>query len=49
MEPGKLDQLFREAVALIDAGDLGGLEHFLSANPTVAQERLAEAGALAVR
>jgi peptide-methionine (S)-S-oxide reductase len=44
MEPGTLDQLFREAVALIDAGDLTGLEHFLAAKPTVARERLVEPG-----
>src|SRR6516162_8870870 len=44
MDPNQLDRLFREAVALIDAGDLGGLESFLAANPIVAQERLAEPG-----
>src|SRR5262245_57928172 len=40
----QLDQLFRESVALIDAGNLGGLESFLATNPIVAQERLAEPG-----
>jgi peptide-methionine (S)-S-oxide reductase len=44
MDPNQLDRLFRDAVALIDAGDLGGLESFLVANPIVAQERLAEPG-----
>jgi peptide-methionine (S)-S-oxide reductase len=44
MDPNKLDQLFYEAVALIDAGDLGRLESFLTTNPIVAQERLAEPG-----
>jgi hypothetical protein len=44
MEPNQLDHLFREAVAIIDAGDLAGLEHFLATNPMLAQERLAEPG-----
>src|SRR5690348_1164523 len=44
METSQLDHLFREAVALIDAGDLSGLEHFIAANPVVAQERLTEPG-----
>lgn len=44
MDPKQLDQLFGEAVALMDAGDLSGLERFLAANPRAAQERLAEPG-----
>src|ERR1044071_2308434 len=44
METDQLDRLFREAIALIDAGDLSGLEHFIAANPVVAQERLTEPG-----
>src|ERR1051326_6670704 len=44
MDANNLDQLFRSAVALIDAGDLSGLEHFLAVNPIVAQQRLTEPG-----
>jgi len=44
MDPQQLDRFFREAIALMDAGDLGGLEGFLATKPEVAQERLTEPG-----
>jgi peptide-methionine (S)-S-oxide reductase len=44
MDPKAIDQLFREALGLIDTGDLQGLERILVANPIVAQERLGEPG-----
>src|SRR5215468_7521319 len=44
MDPKAIDRLFREALTLIDAGDLQGLERILVANPVVAKERLGEPG-----
>src|SRR5215813_9992509 len=46
MQPKQIDQLFCQAIALIDAGNQSELEHFLAANPMVAQERLTEPGPL---
>lgn len=39
-----LDSLFQKAVAIIDAGDLGGLRACLTANPGLACERLESPG-----
>jgi peptide-methionine (S)-S-oxide reductase len=40
-----LDELFRQAVSAIDAGDVHELEHLLAANPRLACERLDAPGA----
>jgi peptide-methionine (S)-S-oxide reductase len=42
---GTLDQLFQQAVAAIDAGDVGELQRLLTAHPQLARERLASPGA----
>ena len=39
-----LDDLFRDAVAAIDAGDVGALEQLLQRHPEVVRERLTEPG-----
>jgi hypothetical protein len=39
-----LDDLFRDAVSAIDAGDLAALEHQLNTHPTLARERLESPG-----
>jgi peptide-methionine (S)-S-oxide reductase len=44
MEPSEINQLFRKALTLIDAGDFDGLKRILATNPTVVQERLTEPG-----
>ena len=44
-DPALRDELFRAAVAAIDAGDVTGLEQLLVAHPTLACERLSAAGA----
>ena len=44
-ESGSLDDLFRSAVAAIDAGDIAALERVLTARPTLACERLESPGA----
>lgn len=41
----KLDALFREAVAAIDAGDVAALERLLIAHPQLARDRLESPGA----
>src|SRR5215471_8577543 len=43
-EPESLDQLFREAVSAIDAGDVPTLDRLLSAHPRLVRERLDEPG-----
>jgi len=40
-----LDAGFREAVAAIDAGDVGAVERLVAANPALVRERLASPGA----
>src|SRR5215469_17938261 len=39
-----IDQLFQQAVALIGAGDMPGLERLLTDHPELARERLAAPG-----
>jgi len=39
-----LDALFRRAVALIDAGDVGALDELIAANPSLVRERLGTPG-----
>jgi len=41
---GHLDILFREAIAAIDAGDVGTLEHLLRQHPELVRERLTGPG-----
>jgi ankyrin repeat protein len=41
---GHLDTLFREAIAAIDAGDVGTLEHLLRQHPELVRERLTGPG-----
>jgi hypothetical protein len=40
-----IDRLFREAVSVIDAGDVAGLEHLLVAHPRLVRDRLESPGA----
>jgi hypothetical protein len=44
-DAGKLDALFQNAVAAIDAGDEAGLEHLLAEHPELVRERLTSPGA----
>ena len=39
-----LDDLFRSAVAAIDAGDIAGLERFVTEHPPLVRDRLEVAG-----
>jgi hypothetical protein len=43
-DPSLLDAGFREAVAAIDAGDVGGLARLVAANPALVRERLESPG-----
>jgi peptide-methionine (S)-S-oxide reductase len=45
MDEAALDDLFREAVLAIDAGDVAALERLLAARPELVRERLAVPGA----
>lgn len=44
-DPAKLDRLFCEAVAAIDAGDVGALDRILVAHPELVRDRLESPGA----